>query len=231
MLARALLVIFGLATGVVAAVLIFGALYALVPPPLVEPATPSPAASEPAGSGDGDASGSPSVTSAPTTPIATATVAVPSGTIGGDAAFGIGEPAPPLRVTTLTDEVIDLAEMRGWPVWVNFMATWCPPCRDELPLMNGFATRYADTGLVVVAVDVREERDEVASFMESLGVTFPVGLDPDGTAQAEWGARALPIHFWIDASGVVRDGALGGIGPDVMAAGLRTILPGVDVQP
>ncbi len=231
MLARVLLVVLGLVAGVVAAVLVFGALYALIPPPDVRPASPSLTATSSPNPDDGDGSGSPTVTSSPAAPPPSATGAPPSASASGDAAFGIGDPAPALQVTTLDGETIDLAELRGWPVWVNFMATWCPPCGDELPLMNGFATRYADTGLVVLAVDVQEERSAVAAFMESLGVTFPVGLDPNGTAQATWGAYALPIHFWVDASGIVRDGALGGIGPDVMAAGLRTILPGVDVQP
>ena len=126
---------------------------------------------------------------------------------------------------------IDLAVLRGKPVWINFMATWCPSCQDELPLMNGFAARYADKGLVVIAIDVREEEGAVAAFARRLNVSFPMGLDVDGRASTRWGAIALPIHFWIDAEGIVRDGALGGIGPDVMAAGLRTIMPGIDVKP
>ena len=114
---------------------------------------------------------------------------------------------------------IDLANLRGKPVWVNFMATWCPPCQDEFPLMNGFAARYASTGLVVIAIDVKEDEGAVAAFAERLGATFPLGLDTDGAAAASWDAVALPVHFWIDADGIVRDGALGGIGPDVMARG------------
>jgi cytochrome c biogenesis protein CcmG, thiol:disulfide interchange protein DsbE len=127
--------------------------------------------------------------------------------------------------------MVDLAALRGRPVWLNFMATWCPPCRDEFPLMNGFAVRYASTNLVVVAIDVREPETTADDFARSLGATFPVGLDTDGTAHAAWGALVLPVHFWIDASGVIREGALGGIGPDVMAHGLSTILPGVTVTP
>lgn len=234
MLARLLLVLLGLAAGIVAAVLVFGALYALIPPPEVGQGRPTPGPTEPAGpvaTAGGDASAAPSVTPGPVESAAPPTSAVPSGTGQTSGAFGIGEPAPPLRVTRLGGGMIDLAELRGWPVWVNFMATWCPPCVDELPVMNGLASRYADTGLVVVAIDIREDADDVAAFMDSLGITFPVGLDPDGAAQQEWGALALPVHYWIDTEGIVRSGALGGIGPDIMAEGLRTILPGVDVQP
>jgi thiol-disulfide isomerase/thioredoxin len=126
---------------------------------------------------------------------------------------------------------IDLTNLRGKPVWVNFMATNCPPCLDEFPLMNGFGARYADEGLVILAIDVKEEEGPVAAFAESLSATFPLGLDRDGAAQDRWGALALPVHFWIDKDGIIRDGALGGIGPDVMARGLSSIMPGVDVTP
>ena len=111
------------------------------------------------------------------------------------------------------------------------MQTTCPPCVDEFPLMNGFAARYADTGLVVIAIDIREEEGTVAAFAQSLNAAFPIGLDADGAAAAAWGALALPVHFWVDRDGIVRAGALGGIGPDVMAENLATILPGVDVTP
>jgi thiol-disulfide isomerase/thioredoxin len=126
---------------------------------------------------------------------------------------------------------IDLAALKGKPVWVNFMATWCPPCQDEFPLMSGFASRYGSAGLVVLAVDVQEDEGTVASFAQQLNATFPLGLDGDGQAAQRWGAIALPVHFWIDAKGIVRDGAAGGIGADAMVRGLQAILPGVDVTP
>jgi peroxiredoxin len=97
--------------------------------------------------------------------------------------------------------------------------------------MNGFAARYSNTGLVVLAIDVKEEEGVVAGFAQALNATFPLGLDSDGHVADSWDALALPVHFWIDADGIVRDGALGGIGADVMVRGLRSILPGVDVTP
>jgi cytochrome c biogenesis protein CcmG, thiol:disulfide interchange protein DsbE len=187
------------------------------PPSLILPTLrPSP---NPSGSGSGAG-----------TPAASGSAAARA---SGSAAalFGVGRPAPALRIPQLGGGTLDLAALRGKPVWVNFMATWCPPCRDELPLMAGFAARYANRGLVVVAVDVKEDEGTVAPFMTSVNASLPVGLDGDGSAQATWRAAALPVHFWVDADGIVRDGAFGGIGPDVMAKGLGTILPGVKVTP
>lgn len=145
--------------------------------------------------------------------------------------FRLGEPAPALVVRQLGGGTVDLGKLRGHPVWIEFMATWCPSCRDEFPLMNGFAVRYASDGLVIVAVDVREDEASVAAFVAQLAATFPVGLDDDGKASAAWGAVGLPTHAFVDATGIIRYGAVGGIGPDIMAAGLRTIMPGVTVTP
>jgi thiol-disulfide isomerase/thioredoxin len=207
----------GLGAGVIAGVLMIALVALLLPPP----DAPVPPAS---------GSASPGVPAA-TQPTASASP-VPSASADPDSAnFHIGEIAPTLKLPQLGGGEIDLAGLRGTPVWVNFMGTYCPPCRDEFPKMNSFAVRYADTGLVVIAVDVREDVGTVNAFAQEFSVQFPMALDEDGAAQREWGAWALPMHFWIDAEGIVRDGAAGGIGPDLMAAGLEKILPGVDVEP
>jgi thiol-disulfide isomerase/thioredoxin len=213
----------GLVAGIATAVLVLGGILAFAPDP-VPTATPAPqpslatAAPSPA----------PGASGAGATPVASAPTA--SGDVA--AMFMIGEPAPPLVVPQVGGGQIDLANLRGQPVWVNFMGTYCPPCVDEFPLMNGFAARYAEDGLVVLAIDVKEEEGVVAAFAEGLETTFPIGLDLDGSVADSWGAgAALPIHFWIDEEGIIRDGALGGIGPDIMARGVQSIMPDVTVTP
>ena len=216
MLAR-LSIVAGLVLGVAAAGLLLGGLIALTP----EAALPSVALPSAA-----LVSAAPSVAASPS-PSASAIAS--SSPIG--AAFHVGQAAPPLVVPQVGGGTIDLASLKGNPVWVDFMATPCPSCKDEFPLMNGFLARYADNGLVVVAVDVKEDEDAVSAFAEGLGATFPVGLDRDGKAADAWDATTLPVHFWIDANGIVRHGAQGGIGPDEMVTGLKSIMPGVDVTP
>ena len=230
-------VLLGLLAGVATAALVLGAILALAPGP-VHP-TPTPVARpSPAAASASPVIGSPSV--GPSNGVSPSGSALPSPAPSGSepasssvsgSAFGVGLPAPALRVTRVGGGTIDLAELRGKPVWVNFMQTTCPPCVDEFPVMNGFAVRYADSGLVIVAVDIKEDEATVKAFADGLHATFPVGLDGDGTAQRAWGALALPVHFWIDASGIVRSGALGGIGPDLMASSLQRILPGTTVTP
>ena len=216
----------GLLAGVgVAAVLVIGVL-ALAP----EPPSPSVPAPSVATGSDGPSAAPIGTSPASASPAAAEPSAAASGS-GAGSGFHVGQPAPALVVPQVGGGTIDLAALKGKPVWVNFMATWCPPCQDEFPLMNGFAARYATTGLVVLAIDVREDEGTVAGFAQGLNAAFPLGLDTDGQAAQRWGAVALPVHFWIDAKGIVRDGAAGGIGADMMAHGLKSILPGVDVTP
>ncbi|HYN48059.1 MAG TPA: TlpA disulfide reductase family protein [Candidatus Nanopelagicales bacterium] len=213
----------GLVAGAAAALGLAVAVYSLVP------AAPAPTAA---------ATSSPVAVLPSPTPVATP-AATASPVAGGSTEPGptrsispfplVGQPAPPLVAPGLDGATIDLAAYRGKPVWIVFTGTYCPPCRDEYPLMNGFAVRYADTDLVVLAIHVKEDAATVKPFVEGLNVTFPVALDGDGSRARTWDALALPVHYWIDEAGIVRDAALGGLGPDQMARSLGTILPGVTI--
>jgi peroxiredoxin len=211
-------VLAGLVVGVIVAGLVLGGILAFAPEPVL--ATPSPIAI---------ASLTPVPSAIPTAAPSSAAPSVAASPGGSAALFHVGEPAPALSVPQVGGGTIDLANLKGQPVWIDFMTTRCPSCQDEFPLMTGFANRYASNGLVVIAVDVREDEGAVATFAEGLKATFPLGLDADGSAAHAWGAVALPVHFWIDKDGIVRDGALGGIGPDIWARALEKIMPGVKV--
>lgn len=136
----------------------------------------------------------------------------------------IGNAAPPLKVVGLGEVAeIDLAALKGSPVWVNFTASWCPTCRDELATMERFA--LANPGVTILVVGVKEPADVVQALVDSTAITMPVGLDLDGQAQLAWNAYALPVHFFVDKEGIVREYIYGAPGPDQFLAGLKTILP------
>ena len=240
----AVTIVAGLLSGVLVA---FGVLAALVfvgPDPVGLRPTPSPSA-EPSLIAVASPSPSPSPSLAASATGATGSGAVgssaPSGSAGAGgspapsdasaAGFHVGETAPPLVVSQLGGGTIDLMSLRGKPVWLSFVQTTCPSCVDDFPVMNDVKARYEGDGLVVMAVDIREDEDKVAAFAVRLNATFPIGLDGDGTAQAAWGTYTLPIHFWIDKDGIIRAGALGGAGRDVFAANLRKVMPGVTITP
>jgi thiol-disulfide isomerase/thioredoxin len=136
---------------------------------------------------------------------------------------GLGDLAPALKVGGLGESEIDLTALKGSPVWVAFTAAWCPTCRDELATMERFA--LANPDLTILVVDVKEPADVVQALVDSTGITMPVGLDPEGEAQLTWNAYALPVHYFIDVDGIVREYIYGGPGPDQFLAALQTILP------
>nr|MBA3434992.1 redoxin domain-containing protein [Chloroflexota bacterium] len=93
----------------------------------------------------------------------------------GDPQVGlaVGDIAPPLRLAQLGGAEVDTEALRGQPLWVNFMATWCPPCREELPIMDRLQRDLGDR-MTIIVVDVEEDADTVASFFNSLEVALPV---------------------------------------------------------
>jgi cytochrome c biogenesis protein CcmG/thiol:disulfide interchange protein DsbE len=105
-------------------------------------------------------------------------------------------------------------------VVVNFWATWCPPCREELPALQRVAASEPD--VVVLEVDLMEPGDKARSFLESLGLDRlqPV-LDSDGATTRRYGVLILPSTFFVDAGGVIRHLELRGVTEDLIRAGIR----------
>jgi thiol-disulfide isomerase/thioredoxin len=121
-------------------------------------------------------------------------------------------PAPPLRLEDLDGVEHDLADLKGQLVLVNFWATWCPPCRREMPSMERLYQQLRERGLMVLAVDVGEDVDTIFSFTGQLDPppTFPLLLDPDSRAAQDWKVKGLPTSFVVDPEGRVVIRAVGG---------------------
>lgn len=102
-----------------------------------------------------------------------------------------------------------LAEQRGKLVFINFWATWCPPCREEMPAMERLWQRYQGDGLVMVAVSLDANPKVVPPFVKRHGFTFSVVLDPTMQVASAYGVRALPASFIVDREGNLAALALG----------------------
>lgn len=99
---------------------------------------------------------------------------------------------------------IRLSELTGSPVIVNFWATWCAPCRIEMPELEAAYQAYRDEGLVILALDQQEAGEDVANFFEELGLNFTAVLDSEGTVSAQYGvASILPTTFFINGAGEI----------------------------
>jgi len=121
-----------------------------------------------------------------------------------------GFAAPDFTLETREGETVSLSDLRGQVVLLNFWATWCPPCRAEMPAIQKVYDQYADQGFTVLAVDVGEGDAQVAAFADERGLSFPILMDRDGAISTRYQVRAMPSTFFIDREGVIREVTLGG---------------------
>ncbi len=119
--------------------------------------------------------------------------------------------ATTLQLRDLDGREWDLATLRGEVVLLNFWATWCPPCVEELPSLGRLNRKLAGRAFRVISVDVGEEAQQVRQFLQRVPADFPVLLDPDGSTTGPWKLRAFPTSFLIDREGRLRYGYFGGL--------------------
>jgi len=130
------------------------------------------------------------------------------------ASVGVQRINPPFEAEGFTLEdlrgsMISLKDLRGKVIFLNFWASWCGPCRIEMPAMELLWQVFQDDDFVILAVDVKEERDTVSSFIEKNDYTFPVLLDSRGKVANMYDVRAYPTSFLIDREGKVVGKAVG----------------------
>jgi cytochrome c biogenesis protein CcmG, thiol:disulfide interchange protein DsbE len=136
----------------------------------------------------------------------------------------IGKPAPDFRVVDLDGAPVQLSDFRGHPVWLSFWATWCPPCRAESPDIQAAYQQYGDSGLIVLAIDIGEDRSTVRNYVARAGLTFSIALDPTEDVAAAYRIVGAPTHYFIDADGILRESQIGNLGKKTMEKKLGTIL-------
>jgi peroxiredoxin len=117
--------------------------------------------------------------------------------------------AEDFTLPTPAGDTFRLSEQRGKVVLVNFWATWCPPCLEEMPAMERLWRRHKDAGFVLVAISLDTDPKKVPPFVSARRFSFPVGLDPKMAVAEKYGVRALPSSFVLDRDGTVTGIALG----------------------
>lgn len=128
------------------------------------------------------------------------------------AAPQVGFAAPDFTLPTLGGDVARLSDWRGQVVVVNLWASWCVPCRAEMPALQRVAEHFAGQGVVVLGLNatMQDSRVNAAAFVAKQGITFPIALDETGTASAAYQLRALPSTYIVDRHGVISAALLGG---------------------
>lgn len=131
----------------------------------------------------------------------------------------------PVQLTDLDSNPVRLADLRGKAVWINFWASWCPPCQYETPTIRSIDERYRDRGLVIVAVQVQQIVDDGKAYAARYGLEYTIGADVTGAIFHAYKVFALPTQFFIDPSGVIRQVVNGPLDEARAAQLVESILP------
>ena len=136
---------------------------------------------------------------------------------------------PDFLLETPEGGTLRLSDLQGSPVLINFWASWCPPCRDEIPELVRAYERYQGEGLVIVGVNLQEPDGTVREFAREFGMTFPIGIDRDGEVGDAWRlggpVEGIPTSYFVDETGVIRDFFYGPMTDDTLEEKLAEILP------
>ena len=138
----------------------------------------------------------------------------------------VGRTAPDFTTQTLDGARVRLSQYRGQPVLLNFWATWCAPCQDEMPLIQRSSGIYKSQGLVVLAVNYQQtSTSSMKAFLRKVGARFPAVFDPAGQIAGAYGVNVgLPVSVFIDRSGVVSFIQLGQMSDAILQQHLHAIL-------
>lgn len=123
----------------------------------------------------------------------------------------IGDKAPDFKLNTLEGETMQLSDFRGERVMVNFWATWCPPCREEMPDMERFYQEHEPNIFSVNLTDSEMNTKQVERFMQELQLTFPVLLDTEGEVSNLYRIQPIPMTYMIDAEGIIQFKSFGAL--------------------
>jgi DsbE subfamily thiol:disulfide oxidoreductase len=121
----------------------------------------------------------------------------------------VGEPAPDFTLTDRKGKTWTLSQLKGQVVFVNFWATWCPPCREEMPSMQKLYLKMPKDKFEIVALYNKDDKTTVINFTEKLGVTFPILSDQHNIIGKKYGLTGLPETYIVDKQGVLREKFIG----------------------
>jgi peroxiredoxin len=149
-------------------------------------------------------------------------------TTGAPPSSDVGRTPPDFVLETPDGGRLRFSDLRGKPVLVNFWASWCTPCRQEMPEIVRAYDWSRDQGLVVVAIDLQENAGQVRAFAEDFGMTFPIVTDRTGQVADAWRiggpVEGIPASYFVDAEGVVRARSYGPMDAVTIEENLRTIM-------
>lgn len=136
----------------------------------------------------------------------------------------VAKQLPEVTVTAIDGRELALSDLRGRPVLINFWATWCPPCREEMPALERIEKRWKERGAAVVVVNFEEDGDTIRQYLAANGLALAVYQDEQGIVAEQLDITYLPTTLLVDAGGVIRSRTEGPLSAGQMEAGLRFLM-------
>jgi len=130
----------------------------------------------------------------------------------------LGRPAPPFSLTLFDGRTLRLEDLRGQVIFLNFWASWCPPCRAEAPALEATWRRLRDQGVMFLGINTQDEEERARAFIAEFGLSFPNGRDPGGRVAIDYGVWGLPEAYVIDREGRITYKHVGALGRGVLTA-------------
>ena len=147
----------------------------------------------------------------------------PDGNDGASGPVVEGVDAPDFTLANLEGEAVSLSDYAGRPVLINFWASWCPPCREEFPVLAGAREAHADSGFEVLGVTHNDGVEQSRQFVTDSAAEWPILPDTDDVAWGAYGGVGLPTSYFVDADGVVQRVHIGPVTEEQMANQLAAI--------
>lgn len=142
----------------------------------------------------------------------------------------VGPDGAPAPLLDLDGDTVQLADLRGRPVWITFWASWCPPCQAETPTIRDLAAAYAPQGLEVIGISVQEATiDDVRDYAETYGLRQTIAADLAGDVFRRYRVFGLPTQYFLDADGIIRSIVQGPVTPASAASNLALL--GLEAPP
>lgn len=147
-----------------------------------------------------------------------------TGLSGMDTGPQVGALAPDFELADVnTGKMVKLSALRGRPVWLNYFATWCPPCKAELPDIKRAYAQHKEEGLAIVGIDMREEPALVKAFISANSYDWTFVVDSDGKVTNSYFVYGIPTHIFINKDGVIKAVSVGGLTPEAMEQNISMI--------
>lgn len=138
----------------------------------------------------------------------------------------VDKPAPPFTRPLFGGGELALSDRGGRPVVINFWASWCPPCRDEAPILESLWRKHRND-VLFVGVNIQDAEGDARAYLEEFGITYPNVLDADGTVTVDYGVVGLPVTFFVNEDGIVARRWVGAVTQTQMSEWVEELASGV----